>query len=253
MKKLSVSIITFNEERNIGRCLESVLDIADEILVVDSFSTDRTREICEKYPVRFVTHVFDGHIEQKNIALSLCTHRYVLSLDADEALSVELKNRILIEKHQGFHGAYSMNRLTNYCGHWVRYCGWFPDIKTRLFDKESGIWGGMNPHDKFEFHRQVTLTHLGGDLLHYSYYSLEEHYKQVEYFTSIGARSYFEKGKSDGLLKMYFAPVAKFIRDYFINLGFLDGRTGWLICTISAGATFKKYRKLRKLYQGLPI
>jgi glycosyltransferase involved in cell wall biosynthesis len=253
MEKISVSIITFNEERNIARCLDSVLEIADEIVVVDSFSTDRTREICESYNLRFISHPFDGYIEQKNIALSHCSHPYVLSLDADEALSDTLKKAILTEKQNGLHGAYCFNRLTNYCGHWVKHCGWYPDVKVRLFSRESGVWGGLNPHDKFEFHHPVKLKHLSGDLLHYSYYTLEEHHKQVEYFTSIGAKSYFEKGKSDGLLKMYSAPVAKFIRDYFINLGFLDGKAGWLICTISAGATFKKYRKLRMLNKGRSI
>lgn len=248
MNALSVSIITFNEEKNIKRCLESVKDIADEIVVVDSFSTDRTREICASFGVRFSTHPFEGHIQQKNIAISLCTHDFVLSLDADEALSAELKQSIMAEKQNGFQEAYTMNRLTNYCGSWIRHCGWYPDVKTRLMRKSIGKWAGSNPHDKFEFFKPLNINHLAGDLLHFSYYTTEDHHKQVEYFTTIGAQSYFEQGKKANLAKLYLSPIAKFIRDYFFNLGILDGRAGWQVCTISAGATFIKYKKLRKLH-----
>lgn len=249
MNALSVSIITFNEEKNIKRCLESVRDIADEIVVVDSFSTDRTKEICEDFGVRFSTHPFEGHIQQKNIALAQCTFAHVLSLDADEALSDDLRRSILAEKQKGFAEAYSMNRLTNYCGSWIRHCGWYPDVKIRLMKKTAGKWAGSNPHDKFEFFQPTQVVHLPGDLLHYSYYTTEDHHKQVDYFTTIGAQSYFEQGKKASLLKLYFSPIAKFIRDYLFNLGFLDGRAGWQVCTISAGATFLKYKKLRGLHQ----
>ncbi len=249
MEQLSVSIITFNEEKNIGRCLESVLSLADEIVVLDSFSDDRTREICAKYPVKFYTHAFDGYIEQKNRALSYCNHRYVLSLDADEALSEGLQRAIASQKKAGFTGAYRFNRLTNYCGHWVKHCGWYPDVKIRLFNRENAFWGGLNPHDRIEFNRNEKITHLSGDLHHYSYYSLEDHYRQVEHFSTIGARAYYEQGRKAGWLNLMFSPVAKFIRDYFFNLGFLDGKAGWQICVLSASATFHKYRKLRALWK----
>ena len=253
MDKLSVSIITFNEERNIERCLVSIEGIADEIIVVDSFSTDNTNIICEKYNVIFSTNTFEGYIEQKNHALKRCSNRFVLSLDADEALSEELKAAILKEKEKGFENGYSFNRLTNYCGSWIRHSGWYPDVKLRLIDKEKGFWSGLNPHDKFEFFEKTKIKHLAGDLFHYSYHSIEDHHKQVEYFTTIGAKSYFDKGRKAGLLLLWFSPVAKFIRDYFFNLGFLDGKAGWLVCTISAGATYKKYHKLRRLKKGLEI
>lgn len=250
MDKLSVAIITFNEERNIERCLVSVAEIANEIIVVDSFSTDRTKEICDRFNVKFSANPFAGHIEQKNHALSLCSHRFVLSVDADEALSDELKKSILNAKKSGLSGGYTFNRLTNYCGSWIKHCGWYPDVKLRLFDREKGGWTGMNPHDKFEFFDKTITRHLHGDLLHYSYHSLDDHYKQVEYFTTIGAISYFEKGRKAGLGLLWLSPAAKFIRDYLFNLGFLDGKAGWQVCTISAGATYKKYYKLRKLNKG---
>lgn len=245
---ISVVIITFNEERNIGRCLESVRDIADEIVVVDSFSTDKTKEICLSHKVKFVEHAFEGHIEQKNWAITQASFPHILSLDADEALDEALKKSILAVKQNFQMAGYTMNRLTNYCGHWVRYCGWYPDTKLRLWDSRCGAWGGDNPHDKYELHtRKSEVAHLQGDILHYSYYTEADHYKQVEYFTTILANAQFKRGKKSPLLVLYLSPVVKFIKDYFIKRGFLDGAVGFKICRISAYATYLKYKKLRAL------
>jgi glycosyltransferase involved in cell wall biosynthesis len=249
MQKLSVVIITLNEERNIERCIQSVRDIADEIVVVDSFSTDKTEAICLQYGARFIQHQFEGYIEQKNFALSQTSFQYVLSLDADEALSEELSTSILKAKSGFTADGYSMNRLTNYIGTWIHHCGWYPDTKLRLFNRDKGKWGGINPHDEFRFDGLATTEKLKGDILHYSYHSLEDHYRQIEHFTDIASRAYFDKGKKAPLLKLIFSPVVRFIRDYFFLLGFLDGKAGLRICYLSAGATFKKYRKLRKIYQ----
>lgn len=249
MVKLSVVIITLNEEKNIQRCLESVMPVADEIVVVDSFSTDSTEKICSKYGVRFVKHEFEGYIEQKNFALSLADNNYVLSLDADEALSDELKNSILEAKKDFAKSGYTMNRLTNYCGKWVKHSGWYPDRKLRLFNRTLGNWGGINPHDKFIFFKKESVKQLRGDLLHYSYYTVEEHYKQSERFSNIAARSYFEKGKKATWIKLWINPGVKFFLDYIIKLGFLDGQTGFRICSITAGSTYQKYRKLKAIYE----
>lgn len=249
MQKISVAIITLNEERDIGRCLESVKDIADEIVVVDSFSTDNTESICQQYGARFIKHSFDGYIEQKNFALSQTSFKHVLSLDADEALSEELKASILEVKTNFAADGYSMNRLTNYIGTWIHHCGWYPDTKLRLFNIEKGKWGGINPHDEFLFEGKAKIKQLKGDLLHYSYHSLEDHYKQIEHFTNIASKAYYEKGKKAPLLKLIFSPLHRFIRDYFFRMGFLDGKAGLQICYLSAGATFQKYRKLRNIYK----
>lgn len=191
MHKLSAVIITFNEERNIERCLHSLHGIADEIVVVDSFSKDRTKEICLGFGVKFVEHSFEGHIQQKNWAITQASHQFVLSLDADEALDDELKNSILKAKSNGMKDGYYMNRLTNYCGHWVKHCGWYPDKKLRLWNSQKGAWTGINPHDKYEMHDGDKVTGwLKGNLLHYSYYSVEDHYKQVNYFTDIASKAY---------------------------------------------------------------
>ena len=164
MPKISAVIITFNEEKNLKRCLESLGDLPDEILIVDSFSTDRTKEIAESFKARFIQHKFDGYIEQKNVALNLAKNDYVLSLDGDEALSPELLKSIK-ELDLSF-DAYTMNRLTNYAGHWVRHCGWYPDTKLRLFNRKKGRWGGANPHDKVLMETSSRIKHLKGDILH---------------------------------------------------------------------------------------
>jgi glycosyltransferase involved in cell wall biosynthesis len=249
MIQLSVIIITKNEEKNIRRCLESVKDVADEILIVDSYSTDQTEKICLEFGVRFTKHAFEGHIEQKNFAVSLAKYPYVLSLDADEALDDTLKNSITTVKENWKFDGYEMNRLTNYCGTWIHHCGWYPDTKLRLFDKHKGKWGGINPHDKYELQAGATTGKLAGDILHYSYYTIEDHYKQIEYFTTINAKASFERGKKAPLLKLFFAPAVKLIKDYIVRLGFLDGSAGWQICRLSAWATYVKYKKLRALYR----
>src|ERR1044072_6613958 len=142
--QLSVVIITFNEERNIGRCLDAVREIADDVVVVDSFSTDKTELICREKGARFVQHRFDGHIEQKNWVVTQAKFTHILSLDEDEAPDEELKNEILKAKADWKFDGYEMNRLTNYCGKWIRHCGWHPDTKFRFWDSRKGEWGGIN-------------------------------------------------------------------------------------------------------------
>jgi len=250
--QLSVVIITFNEERNIGRCLDAIREIADDIVVVDSFSTDKTEMICREKGARFVQHKFDGHIEQKNWAITQAKFPHILSLDADEAPDEELKKEILKVKLSRDFGrkfdGYEMNRLTNYCGKWIRHSGWYPDTKLRLWDSRKGKWGGINPHDKYELTDASAKTfHLKGNILHYSYYTIEEHYKQAEKFSSIAANALFQKGKSANGLLAVIKACSKFIRNYFIKAGILDGKYGFIICRITAWETFQKYSKLSKL------
>lgn len=248
MPQLSVVIITFNEEKNIARCLNSVKDIADEIVVLDSFSKDKTKEICLAHGVKFFEQAFDGHIQQKNRAITYASYPHVLSLDADEALDETLVQSIKEVKSNWKYDGYYMNRLTNYCGHWVRHCNWYPDKKLRLWDSRKGAWTGINPHDKYElFDGDKNTSHLKGDILHYSYYSVEDHYKQVEYFTNIASKAYIEAGKGAPIYKLFLNPVAKFIDHYILHLGFLDGKAGFLISKISAYATYLKYKKIRDL------
>ncbi len=245
MEKLSVIIITYNEEKNIGRCLESLQDIADEIIISDSFSTDNTENICNGYNVRFFKRKWEGYSIQKNNANNLASNKLIFSIDADEAPSKELIKSIKEIKNTAKPGtAYEVKRLTNYCGTWIHHCGWYPDTKLRIWFKDEGKWEG-ELHEKIIFKKAPNIITLNGDLLHYSYYTLDDHHKQVEKFTNIAAEDYFNRNKKVSTIKLWFSPVVKFIRDYFILLGFLDGKSGFRISYISAGATFKKYNKLR--------
>ena len=249
MIKLSVVIITYNEEKNVGRCLDSVIELADDIVVVDSYSTDKTEEICKNNGARFFKHPFKGYIESKNYANSLAKHPYILSLDADEALSDELKKSILAAKKSWSFDGYSMNRLANYCGKWIRHGGWYPDKKLRLFDRRKGKWDGLLVHETYQMNEKAKSGFLKGDLLHYTYYSIDEHIKQANHFSTLSAKEYYSQGKKSGYLKLFLNPVVKFLRDYFFRLGFLDGSYGFTIAKINAHTTFLKYSKLRLLCQ----
>ncbi len=247
MEKLSVVILTFNEARNIKRCIESVLAVADEIVIVDSYSTDTTPDICRAYNVRFYQHPFEGYIEQKNYAASLTQYDYILSLDADEALSELLTQSILAAKHIWKHDGYTMNRLTSYCGQWIHHSGWYPDTKLRLFKKNKAVWAGVNPHDKVEMHHGATITLLEGDLHHYSYYTFEEHKAQIVKFAEISASALYKKGVRSDPAKIIYKPVARFIRSYIVKAGFMDGKAGWTIARMTAWASFLRYTQLYKL------
>lgn len=248
MIKLSVVIIAKNEERDIGRCLDSVAPVADDVVVVDSGSTDATEAICRARGARFVQHAFEGHIEQKNWALTQARHPHVLSLDADEVLSETLARSIAAAKADWRYDGWWMNRLTNYCGIWVRHCGWYPDPKLRLWEARKGEWRGVNPHDHFEMLDPGAPTgRLAGDLLHYSYYTVEEHYRQMAYFADIGARALAAQGRRVSALRPPAAAVARFVRNYVLKRGFLDGPTGFTVCRIDAWGAWLRYARLREL------
>ena len=246
MLKLSVVIITLNEEKNIARCLESIKEIADEIIIIDSFSTDKTEEICKTYDVKFIKHKWEGYSATKNFGNALASNKYILSLDADEALSPELVQSINGIKNNTNQIVYSFNRLTNYCGKWIKHCGWYPDKKIRIFDKNINRWIG-EVHETLYIEPTQNIKHLKGDCLHYSYYSIEQHYQQATKYAELAAQELYAKGKKSSLFKLIINPIAKFIKCYVTNRGFLDGYYGFLICKISAYTTYLKYSKLRKL------
>lgn len=249
MQKLSVVIITLNEEKNLNRCLESVKNIADEIVVIDSFSTDETKKIALQHGARFIQHKFEDYVAQHRFADKQAENDFIFSIDADEVVSPSLEQSILEVKKNRLYDGYYLNRLTNYCGSWIKHCGWYPDRKLRLYDRTKGDWQGIKIHESFQLNKDATEGKLKGDLLHFSYYSKDQHHRQVEKFTTLVAEADFERGKKAPLFKVWLSPVVKFIRDYFILLGFLDGKAGFTVCWISAGATRKKYSKLRRLYR----
>jgi len=245
---ISVVIITYNEEANIRRCLEAVSKVADEIIVVDSFSADATPEICGQMNVRFFSQPWEGYSAAKNFGNSQAKHEYILSIDADEVVSEELSRSILTVKNS-LKGAYKFNRLTNYAGKWVRHCGWYPDAKIRLFPRSEAKWEGDFVHETLWVNESLPVTHLKGDLLHYSYHSKADHEKRIEKYSSLHAEKMFAEGKKGGLFPLILSPIAKFSRNYFFQLGFLDGCTGLTICRLSAKAVYLKYKKLNEKYK----
>lgn len=244
MSGISAVVITFNEEKNLPKCLNSLQTVADEIIVVDSFSTDSTIDICKKFNVKLFQKKWEGYSSAKNYGNNLTSFDYILSLDADEELSKELQKSILKIKENISFDAYSMNRITNYCGKWIKHCGWYPDKKIRLWNKNKGHWEGII-HEKVVFNSKVKIAHLKGDILHYSYYSISQHIKQSNIFTDIAAKEMFEKNEKTSYFKIIFSTLFKFFYLYFLKLGFLDGFYGLVICVISSYANFIKYSKLK--------
>lgn len=246
MRRLSVVIITLNEERNIARCLSSVKEIADDIVVVDSGSTDRTEEICRQYGVNFVVRRWNGYSDQKNFANLQAKHDCILSIDADEELSPELIQSIKEAKNKEEIAYYKINRLTNYCGKWIKHGGWYPDIKLRIFDRNLSHWEG-SIHETLTNEKNIPIVLLNGNCNHYTYYNLTEHIAQANKFSELSAQDMFQRGKKHGFIKLFISPLAKFFRNYIMRTGFLDGIYGLAIACISAQAVFWKYAKLKQL------
>ena len=252
MVKISVVIITFNEEENISRCIDSVSSIADEILVVDSFSKDQTKKICLEKGVRFLEHPFEGHIQQKNYALRQAKYDHVLSLDADEYLSPKLTESIQFAKKLWLAQAYEMNRLSSYGGRWMKLSAWYPDRKLRLWDRTLGHWGGDNPHDKVVLKKRTTIMHLNGDLMHEAYDNAAEFLSKVQSYSDIFAneKRFVVRCTS---FKIFYKTLYTFLFNYFIKLGILGGFEGAMISMSNINYTFYKYSKLHEANRKLKI
>ncbi len=247
MPPISGVIIAYNEEKYIEQCIRSLQKVADEVVVVDSCSTDRTPDICKKLGVVFYEQAFLGYIEQKNFALEKASHDHVLSLDADEALSESLVASILKVKENWLHDAYCFNRRNRFCGHWLRYTNHYPDRKLRLWNRNKGHWGGVNPHDKVIMDKSASVGFLKGDLLHWMCDSFEEHLDTINRFSTIAAREAFSRGTTCSAWKVVYKTIWRFFRNYFIKLGFLDGYMGFVVSYQDAFLCFQKYVKLRYL------
>ena len=245
MEKLSVTIITFNEEKNIKDCLDSV-KWADEIVVIDSFSTDRTVEICREYTDRVYQNKWQGFVDQKEFALTKASHNWVLSIDADERISDELREEIkeVLSGNLKYDGYY-MPRKTFYINRWILHCGWYPDHKIRLFKKDKGRWegtGGTAIHESVKINGRV--GYLKGDILHYSFPTISSHLKTINSFTSISASENFKKGERTGILSILLRPPFNFFKMYILKLGFLDGLPGFIVSALSSYHVFIKYAKM---------
>ena len=229
MQLLSVVIITYNEEKNIGRCIDSVKEVADEIVVLDSFSTDKTVQIAEAKGACIYRQKFAGYIAQKNKALEFAAYNYVLFLQADEALDEELKASILRIKKDFVFKAYKMNRCVNYCGKFIRYGSWYPETKVRLFDTRFLRWGGFDPHDRIIVPSSTAVCPLKGDLLHYICDTVAEHKKKNDNVSMIAAYSLHQAGNKTNWFKIIASPTWSFLNAYFLRAGFLNGYHGLTI------------------------
>ncbi len=244
MARISACIISYNEEQKLEDCLRSLAPVVDEIVLVDSLSTDRTLEIARKYTDKIFEQKFLGHIEQKNLAVSKANNDWILSLDCDERLKPELQQSILAIKDSLATGnAYSMNRKTFYVYRWLNHC-WYPDTKVRLFNRNTARWGGTNPHDRIITDGD-NIKHLRGDIQHYSFSSISEHLATIDKFTEIGADEMLRKGKRVYLYSPLTHASWTFFKLYLLKRGFLDGFAGLVVAVLSFMHVFVKYSKAR--------
>lgn len=251
MESISAVIITFNEENNISDCLDSVKDWCKEIIVLDSYSSDKTESIAKKIPqVKFFQHEFDGHIQQKNRAIAMAKSEWIFCLDADERVSKKLSQSILkfIKDHPEKNGA-RVKRLTYHFNKFIKHGGWY-NARYRLIKKGMGQWTGENPHDFIlikGISRPTKGPVLKDDLIHYSFADLSHQVETINKFSSIVAFTRFQKQKSSSVLKIVFKPFGKFLESYFFKAGFLDGLAGFIIAVSSSYSTFLKFAKLFEL------
>jgi hypothetical protein len=248
MPALTAALIAYNEELDLPSALASLAGIADEIILVDSGSTDRTSEIARTFGARVYTRKLDSFAEQKNYAASLSSNDWILCIDCDEELSPELRSSMLVWKRQApqNHG-YEILRLANYLGGWIRHSGWYPEFKLLLYRRDKGKFAGVL-HERVQV--EGSIGRLNGHLYHYTVRSFAEHKAKVEAFTNMAAEEMFAQGRRSWRAAMIVAPPWTFFQKLVFQLGVLDGRRGWLIAWMSAKYIYTKYRKLGRLRTG---
>jgi len=241
--RVSACIITFNEADRIADCIRSV-EWCDEILVVDSHSADRTRELAALLGARVIERDWLGNVAQKEFATRAAKHDWILSLDADERVSPVLRDEMLALYDAGFSGAvgWEMPRLSHYLGRWIQHGTWYPDYCLRLFDRRHGRWGGLNPHGRFALDRKP--HRLRNPLLHYPYRDFADHLRRIDSYTTLMAQGLHERGRRARLSDLLFRPWVRFVRFYFLKAGFLDGWRGLLLACLAAHYVCRKYTKL---------
>ena len=241
--RVSACIISFNEEDRIADCIRSV-DWCDEVLVVDSHSQDKTREVAASLGARVIERDWPGHVAQKEFAIRNAAHDWVFCIDCDERVSPALRAEILALRARGFPGGagWRFPRCSNYLGRWIRHGTWYPDRQLRLFDRRRGRWGGNNPHDRVEL--EGAPGELGCDLFHLPYRSLSEHLRTIDNYTTIMAEGLHARGRRAGVIDLVIRPAARFVNFYVLRLGFLDGWRGFLMACLAAQYVRLKWAKL---------
>lgn len=247
--KVSLLVITLNEETNLGRCLDSAKDLVDEIVIIDSGSTDDTKEIAKHHRAVWVDQPWLGYVGQKNAGLDRCTNEWVLSLDADEALSARLKKEISAIKFDPKPGisGYSSPRCVFFEGKWIRHGDWYPDRLVRLFKRSKAEFRGDKVHERL--HLEGEVGQLNGEIEHYSFESAEDQKKRMTHYSELWAESQFENGNRPGILSEYTHAFWSFFRGFFLRAGFMDGRVGWTIAATNASGVYIKYSRLRAMWK----
>jgi glycosyltransferase involved in cell wall biosynthesis len=247
---LSGCIIAFNEEDRIAAAIES-LGFCDEVVVVDSHSGDRTREVAAAHGARVIERDWPGHVAQKEFAIRAASHDWVLCIDADERVTPELAAEIVELKARGFEASvsgppgWSMPRLTRWMGAWIRHGTWYPDRQLRLFDRRRGHWGGHDPHDRVEL--EAPHARLSGDLQHETYRSLDDHLATIDKYTAISAKGLFERGRRAKVSDLWLRPLWRFLRFFVFKRGFLLGWRGLALAFLAAHYVRLKYLRLKIL------
>lgn len=245
--KISACVIAKDEADRIGACLES-LAFCDEIVVLDSGSSDGTPDLCRAAGARVIETDWPGWVAQKNRAVEAATHDWILSLDADERVDAALRGEIEALRDARLAAAsspraYEVTRRVFYLGRWIDHGGWYPEWRIRLFDRRAARWGGIDPHDKVETSAPVERIQRG-NLEHYTYRSIADHLQQMNRFTDVGAQQLYERGKRGGFWAMLLRPPWRFVHMYLLRRGFLDGKAGFVVAVLHAYAGFLKYAKL---------
>lgn len=243
-EKISACITAGNEEHNIRRCLESVRWV-DEIVIVDSFSTDRTVEVCREYTDKVYQHEWLGYIAQKNLIKDMATHPWILFVDADEEISDGLREEIIEEFESGNcarYAGYEFPRMVHFLGRWIHHGDWYPDVKLRLFRRDRGRCEGKEPHDRITV--DGLSLQLKNPMYHYTYTGLEDQIATLNRFSSISASVAFTDGRKFHAQDLMFRPLLRFLRGYFLKRGFLDGMPGFIVAVNQAFGVFAKYAKL---------
>jgi glycosyltransferase involved in cell wall biosynthesis len=248
MSKLSVIIITYNEQENIRGCLESV-KWSDEIVIVDSFSSDKTVEIAREFTPKVFQNKWTNFSEQKNLALEKASNEWVLWIDADERATPKLKEEVLTILNSEFSSfnSYYIPRRNHYFGRWIRHCGWYPDYKLRLFRRGKGRFNERTVHESVIV--EGKKGYLKSNLDHHSYKNLSDHLDRIDKYASLAAQQMFRKGRRARVFDLLFRPLARFIRMYLIKKGFLDGIYGLIVSVMGSFYVFMKYLKLWELFR----
>jgi glycosyltransferase involved in cell wall biosynthesis len=244
--KITAAIITFNEESNIPALIANLKELVDEILIVDSFSTDKTAETARTLGARVILNKWTDYAKQKQFALEKSSNDYILTLDADERVSPELIKSILITKTTAdLADGYLISRKAFYLGKWIKHSGWYPNRKIRLFNKSCAKWEGDFVHEHLFF--QGSSKTLAGDILHYPYPDISKHIEKTNTYACLSARKLHESGRKFSILKLLLSPLFRIIRHFFLKAGFLDGIQGLVISILSAYYVFLKFLYLREL------